>query len=433
MVQLLTLVFLAASGAAIPAPIQNIIARAEPTTFTANDKIGAGGTTFKDSNHFRVYAPGVATATVDNTLDMLEAAYDCFVGNLGWRSTGLSYNFNTAAQDAAGPWYKTNVYTSSDLNGAGGVMRSDATTGMGYLEVLPDQLAIPQVTVHEFGHAMTYHEQKWVDQGNTGAWWETTAQWVADTYATSDLCAAARAKYGQSTSATEMNVNKVLGDSFQVMVDGTSDSGNYYEAWPFFTYLTNNPDNLAGLGKDTVKNLLAQYTKNSNETPLHSLSRVSTNASVATLVGKYWARMAYLDIGHAAGQAQFLAERSTINFANVDLVSTGNYKVKTARQPRYMGANIIPLKVSGVATVTVKLTCAMECKATLAVRNTSSGAVKYTELANGAGSAAVASGEEASLVVANAPATLIVYDGFALSSAVSKGLDYSFTISGATV
>jgi hypothetical protein len=33
-----------------------------------------------------------------------------------------------------------------------------------------------------------------------------------------------------------------------MIVDGTQNSGNYYQAWPFFTYLTNNPDNFTGLG-----------------------------------------------------------------------------------------------------------------------------------------------------------------------------------------
>jgi hypothetical protein len=45
----------------------------------------------------------------------------------------------------------------------------------------------------------------------------------------------------------------------------------------------------------------------------------------------------------------------------------------------------------------------------------------------------VAAGDEVSLVVANTPAELVLYDAFSLSGEVTKGLDYSFTLSGATV
>lgn len=32
---------------------------------------------------------------------------------------------------------------------------------------------------------------------------------------------------------TMIELNKVIGDSFQVIVDGSTGSGNYYQAWPF--------------------------------------------------------------------------------------------------------------------------------------------------------------------------------------------------------
>lgn len=45
----------------------------------------------------------------------------------------------------------------------------------------------------------------------------------------------------------------------------------------------------------------------------------------------------------------------------------------------------------------------------------------------------LADGEEATLVVANTPTELVQYDAFDLSSEVTRPLDYSFTLSGATV
>lgn len=399
---------------------------APPATFTANPNIGPGGSTFTDSPHFRVYGATGTTAT--NALNMLEAAYSCYVDTLGWRSSGLAYNDNT---DSDGPWTKVNVYSVSTLTGAAGVMHSDYNTGMSWLEVVNTYLAVPGVTVHEYGHGLTYHEKNWVDQGRTGAWWETVANWVADTYKTSPLCAAARSKYGQSTSATEINLNKVIGDSFQVLVDGTAGSGNYYEAWPFLSFLTYNLDNFAGLGTNTIRESFRQYSKGSNETPLHTFARLSTGATIQKVLGRYWARMAYVDIGHPTAQSVFLSQRGGINYANLDSQGSGVYKVKTARRPRYMGANIIPLKKSGTVTVTAKVTTSGAYTATLAVRNTSSGATRYVDFANGSASTSVTSSEEASVVVANTPA-LIQYDPFSIGSDVNAGLDYTLTLTGAT-
>ncbi|KAI3391520.1 hypothetical protein diail_7182, partial [Diaporthe ilicicola] len=380
---------------------------AAPATFTANPSIGPGGSTFTDSAHFRVYGATGTTAT--NALNMLEAAYSCFVDTLAWRSSGLSYN---DASDA-GPWTKVNVYSVSTLPGAAGVMNSDYNTGMSWLEVVNTDLAVPGVTVHEYGHGLTYHEKNWVNQGRTGAWWETVAEWVADTYKTSPLCDSARSKYGQSTSATEINLSKVIGDSFQVLVDGSSESGNYYEAWPFLSFLTYNLDNFAGLGTNTIRESFRQYSKGSNETPLHTFARLSTGATIQTVIGRYWARMAYVDIGHPTAQSVFLSQRGQINYTNLDSQGNGVYKVKAARQPRYMGANIIPLKKSGAVSVTAKITTSGAYTATIAVRDTSSGATRYVDFASGSASTSVTSSEEASVVVANTPA-LIQYDPFSL-------------------
>ncbi|KAI0904379.1 hypothetical protein F4823DRAFT_215493 [Ustulina deusta] len=424
------LLLYAACGAAAPlnqAASGTLTAAAPPATFTANPNVGPGGSTYTDSAHFRVYGATGSQAT--SSLDMLEGAYDCLVNTIGWRSSGLSYN--SATDD--GPFYKVNVYSVASLPGAAGVMHSDATTGLPWLEVQQSYIAVPGVVVHEWGHGITYTERYWVDQGRTGAWWETVANWVADTYKTSSLCASARAAHGQSATATEIDLQKVIGDSYQVIVDGSVNTGNYYEAWPFLTYITANPDEYAGLGSTAVRDMIRQYSRGSNETPLHSLDRIATSTTAQQLVARYWARMAYVDIGHATAQQIFLQQRSSINYANLDAQSTaGTYKVKSARQPRYMGANIIPLKTSGSVTVTAKVTASKAFTATLAVRNTSSGVTRYVDLANGSGSTAVSSSEEASLVVVNTPASLILFDPFSLTSDVQAGLDYTVTLTGAT-
>ncbi|KAJ3577694.1 hypothetical protein NPX13_g2871 [Xylaria arbuscula] len=259
-----------------------------------------------------------------------------------------------------------------------------------------------------------------------------TANWIADTYKTSDLCASARSAHGQSATATEINLAKVIGDSFQVIVDGSVNTGNYYEAWPFLAYITANPDGYTGLGTTAVRQMIRQYDQGSNETPLHSLDRIATSTTAQAIVARYWARMAYVDIGHATAQDVFFQQRNSLNYANLDSQGSGTYKVKSARQPRYMGANIIPLTKSGAVTVTATVTASKAFTATLAIYNSSTGATRYVDLASGTGSAALSASEEASLVVVNTPASLILYDPFSLTSDVSAGLDYTVKLTGAT-
>ncbi|MGC4088630.1 MAG: DUF6055 domain-containing protein [Polyangiaceae bacterium] len=360
-------------------------------------------------------------------LNHLEAAHACFVEDWCFRTTGLSVKSTT------GPYYKTNINIVSSLNGAAGVMRYDANAGLPYLEVLANQVAVPQVVVHEWGHGMTLSEYNWVDQQRTGAWWETVANWVADTYLTSTYCDAARKKFNIAAGATIIDLNRVIGESYLLIVS----TQNYYEAWPFLTYLTSNPDGYPGLGKVALQNLFRKHTRN-NDTPLHVLEKVATPVRVQTILGRYWARMAYLDIGHTKARDLFLSRRSSLNYANLDSSGGGAYQVKAARKPQYGGANIIPL--TGTGDISVQVTnlgnglTESNFTATLAIRTTSSGSVRYVDLANGAGSANVATGEEATLVVANTPDKLYQYDAFATtaSSPESIGLNYKVQLTGAT-
>ncbi|BCS23099.1 uncharacterized protein APUU_31325S [Aspergillus puulaauensis] len=426
-----TAALFAAGAFAAPAPAPQASGTAsaasnEPSEFTANPNVGAGGDTFTDSPRFRVY--GATGDTADTTLQMLESAYTCFVTDLGWRSSGLSYNSDS---DTAETWYKENIYSVASLDGgAAGVMGSDPETGLSFVQVVNTYLTDPSVTVHEYGHALTYHAQNWVDQTATGAWWEPLANWFADTFITSDLCASAREKYSQETGDSVIELQKVIGDSYQVIVDGSVDSGNYYQSWPVLTYLTNNPDNYTGLGNDAVLRLSLEYEVGSNETPLHTLQRLlGDGATVAQVVGRYWAHMAYVDIGSEAANRAFLEQRETLAYDNLD-GSGESYTVKAARQPQYFGANINPIKASGGGSVSVTVKSDKAFTATLAVRDTDAGSVRYVDLENGSGEATVGGSEEASLVVVNAPKELLQYDPFDLSSEAKAGLDYTVQITG---
>ena len=392
----------------------------EPDEFENNDVGSGGGGTITESAHFRVHGGSSAQAQV--ALDLLEATYSCFVETLCWRSSGLSINDD--ADD--GPYARMNIYAVGGLGAAAGVMSSEGGPGHAFLQVVTSYLDDPNVTVHEYGHALTYYEKGWIEQTRTGAWWETVANFVADTFMTSPLCAPARDAHDISEGNTIIDLNKVISSAHQVIVDGSAGSGNYYQAWPFLTYLTNNPDGYAGLGATCLRDMFREHMGN-NETPLHVLERVATDKTVQEIVGRYWARMAYLDIGHDKAQEAFFARRDMLNFANLD-ASGGGYRVKAARQPKYMGANIIPL--SGTGMITAEVASDDPFTATLAIR-AAGGAVRYVVLEGGSGEAMVASGEEASLVVANTP-ELILYDPFSISGAAAAGLDYTVELTGAT-
>ncbi|KAJ2986679.1 hypothetical protein NUW58_g4913 [Xylaria curta] len=399
---------------------------APPAEFTPNTRVGPGGTRYKDSPHFRVY--NTADDTVANkTLQTLESAYECFVTGQGWRSTGLSFN----QDNDNGPWYKVNVYNVADLGpNTAANTGTDSASGLSFLNVVTKWMTTPSITVHEYGHALTYAERYWINQGRTGAWWETVANFVADTFITSPICSAARAKYSQPDGDTLMNLKKVISDSYQVIVDGTSGSGNYYDAWPFLTYITNNPDNYAGLGMQNFPNVWLKYQRNSNETPLHVLERMTSPVRIQAVVGRYWARMAYVDIGHPKARALFDRTKGEFNYANLDSQGNGRYRVKAARQPRYMGANIIPLKATGV-TLSATVTANSPFTATLVVR-AQSGGVRYVDVVNGQGQITLSSGETVTLVVANTP-SLLNYDPFSLSTDVKRGLDYQLQLTGANI
>lgn len=96
-----------------------------PAEFTPNPAPGGGsGNRYKDSAHFRLW--NYTTDAVSNSaLTSLEAAYSCFVGDLNWRSTGLSFNSMSSTD---GPWYKLNVYNVGQLD-AGMVSGTDRSLG----------------------------------------------------------------------------------------------------------------------------------------------------------------------------------------------------------------------------------------------------------------------------------------------------------------
>lgn len=392
----------------------------DPIEFLTNTNIGGGGFQYEESDHFLVFG----ASNPDTVLNHLEAAHKCFVEDWCFRSTGLSIHSDD------GPYYKFNVYAIRTMD-ASGYMQYDERAGLAYLHVLSTAITIPSVTIHEYGHALTLAAKGWVDQKNTGFWWEAVANWVADTYLTSPFCAAARNQFGVPEGNTIIEIDRVYGLSHTVICNDQ----NYYQAWPFLTYLTNNPDNYPGIGRMTLPDMWRLHQRN-NETPLHELDRMAAPITVQTILGRYWARMAYLDIGHPQAQRIFLSSRSRLNFANLDSAGNQTYRVRTDRRPQYGGANINPLSVTDNGDISVQVTNLgnglpeSNFTATLAVHS-NDGSVRYIDLPNGAGQTTIGNGEEASLVVVNTPDTLYMFDPQYVGNPETVGLNYEVQITGA--
>lgn len=398
----------------------------DPDEYSFLPSVGGGtnNQNYVTSDHFAVFDAQNAS----QALHLLEAAHQCFVRDWCWRSAGLSRHSDDD------PHRKLNVY--SKMIEAGGVMGYDHRTGLSYIEVRPQLVTTPGVLIHEYGHSLTLAAQGWVDQGNTGLWWEAIANFVAESFLNSSHCAEARADYNIAEGGSILETGVTLGNSHWTICNNQ----NHYQAWPFFTYLTNNPDQYPGLGKMVVPELFRTHKRN-NETPLHVLERLSQPVSVQTILGRYWARMAYVDIGSPQAQDKFFRERGRINYDNLDSLGGNTYRVKSTRRPRYGGANIIPLTVNGgQVSAQVALTGNnlpdSGFTATFAVLGADR-SVRYVDLPGGRGEVSLASGEELSLVIVHTPRSLYMYNpsdfggGAETSHPANTGLNYEVTLTGA--
>ncbi|MBN2672021.1 MAG: hypothetical protein JXX29_10120 [Deltaproteobacteria bacterium] len=402
----------------------------DPDTYEFDPTPGDGGSSYATSDHFALFDyPNEA----DTTLNFMEAAHECFVRDWCWRSAGLPH----WDEEDDGPYYKTNIYSVSGLD-AGGYMGYDYGAGLSYIVSHENLVQQPSVVVHEYGHCLTLTEYDWVDQANTGLWWETVAQFVADAFLTSPYCESARTQFGVPEGNTIFNPSQVLSNAHWTICNNQ----NQYENHPFFTYLTYNPDNYPGLGKMIVPDMFRNHERN-NETPLHVLERLTSPVTVQTILGRYWARMAYVDVGSPKMQQKFFDQQSWIDYDNLTAGGGDTYQVQTERQPKYGGANIIPLSVTGDGTVNVTVTnlgnglSDSNFTATLSILSPD-WSVRYVDLPDGTGTAAVESDEEVSLVVVNTPDTLYMYNPAdfggdeTTGDPASVGLNYSVQITGAT-
>ncbi len=308
------------------------------------------GYNYYESEHFQFIwgnsgdSSRVTTEFLESNAKNLEDCWDVYMTDL--EMAAPSQSVNLSLRD--GNHYKTNIYISgTGLDGMTDdwAYMSYDNGGYAYMFCCVDSMQYNPpswVLPHEFGHVVTAHQLGWNSNKYSYAWWEAMGNWFREQYLYSDY----------STDETGHGT-----DFFETYLKNSSLTfpcgRDYYAAWPFLQYLTENPDNLEGYGNDFVKTMLQEGQV--DEYPFDMVDRLA-EADMKETLGHYAKRMAGLDFENGGAYRARLNELLSAGSWNWQQIYTmlepvagieGLYKVPTERAPQHAGLNIIPLNVTG--------------------------------------------------------------------------------------
>lgn len=274
----------------------------------------------------------------------LEACWDVYMTDLEMEPPSQSVNIDLRD----GNHYKTNIYISgtglSGMTDDWAYMSYDSG-GFAYMFCCVDSMQYEPpswVLPHEFGHVVTAHQLGWNSNKYSYAWWEAMGNWYREQYLYSDY---STDETGHGTDFFETYL-KNLSLTFPCGRD-------YYAAWPFLQYLTENPDDLAGYGSSFVKTMLQEGQV--DEYPFDMVERLA-DADMKDTLGHFAKHMAGLDFENGDAYRARLNELLSAGSWNWQQIYTmlepvagldNTYQVPTERAPQYAGMNIVPLTVSG--------------------------------------------------------------------------------------
>ena len=255
-----------------------------------------------------------------------------------------------------GKKYKTNIYISG--TGLEGMQDDWAymswdSGGFAYMFCCVDSMRVDPpswVLPHEYGHVVTAHQGGWNSNKYSYAWWETIANWYREQYLYSDYST------DEEGHGTNFFVTYIRNLCFTAPL-----GRDYYDAWPILQYLTENPDNLEGYGKDFVKKMLTEGQR--DEYPYNQIDRLA-GADLKETLGRFAAHMAGLDFAHGDAYRARLEELNNDENWTWQQVYTmlepvagtdGTFAVPAERAPQFAGMNIVPLNNAG-GDITVTLT-----------------------------------------------------------------------------
>ncbi len=365
------------------------------------------------SEHFQIIwgnEDTTGTVTYDfivGNLINLENIRAFYVEELGMKDIGISQNKGISGL------YKTNVYVSNtgldEFTDDWAYMSVDRDA-FAYLFVAPGAMRVDEpswVIPHELAHVFTYH------QGGTiaYAWYEATANWFRDQYLGSEYYAYGGRTYGPTS---DFFAPYMINSAYHV-----PHMLNWYDTWPIFLYISENPDNIPGLGMELMHKIVQHNGENeSMYDTIESLSGVS----IKTILGGMSRRLATMDFSRQEHYLNRLNNEvlpydnnySKIYTTLENADSNGWQNVPSNRAPMQTGFNIIPLNVDltkDYINVDFKSTSSANGAdfRTSIVTSTRNNLTRYSNMVSGDGKATIRlNGDEtkAYLVVCATPDTI---------------------------
>lgn len=295
-----------------------------------------------ESEHFQIiWGNEDTTGTVNwefvqGNLENLENIRSFYMNELGMDDPGVSMNANFGNGK-----YKTNVYIAatglSKIETDWAYMSVDKD-GFGYIVMAPGAMRVDPpswVVPHEYAHVVTYHQG-----GNViGEWYESMANWFRDQYLGSSYY-----KYGNTVYGPDS-------DFFAPVVLNSDlyfpHLKNWYDDWAILLYVTENPDQIDGLGLKVMQDLVHSSEGGNMFQALEKLSGVS----IKDILGGYARRMVTMDYSRQDSYLRYLnellADRNNYNKIYTTLEDKGDgwLCVSNDRAPQQGGYNIIPLNI----------------------------------------------------------------------------------------
>ena len=393
------------------------------------------------SEHFQIiWGNGDTTGKINydyikGNLINLENIRSFYIDELEMKDIGISQNKRITEKR------KTNVYVSgtglTKFEDDWAYMSVDSDS-FAFLFVAPGAMQVDPpswVLPHELAHAFTYH------QGGTipGAWYESTANWFRDQYLGSKYYAYGNTTYGP---AADFFTPYVRYSDYYV-----PHMLQWYDTWPFFTYISENPDNIDGLGMPLMHKIF-EYNAPSGQSMFTTVEKLSGVPAKEVLAG-FTRRMATYDFSRREFYQKQLKEAADglKYYDKVDLYSEmyttlsaadseGYMAVPANKAPMAAGFNVIPIEADLSKTVLSAdiVNTSTEAGAdfrTSLVTVTSNGATKYSNIVSGSGTAKIdLIGDEtkAYLVVCATPDVIKNYEVDWNSSAEDTDTRYTYKV-----
>lgn len=416
--------------------ISSFSIQADTTNYTARDSYYDMSDTSVNrlsSAHFQIiWGNGDTTGTVtkafvQGNLENLENIRSFYLNELHMKDPGQSNNTSVYGTR----YYKTNIYIAntglSKLEDDWAYMSVD-TQDFGYIVVNPGAMRVDEpswVLPHEYAHVITYHQGGVVN----GEWYEAMANWYRDQFLGSEYYRYGNHVYGPAS------------DFFQPIVLNSDyyfpHLKNYYDCWPLLLYVTENPDNMTGLGVSLMNQVVSDKT--TDDTMFSRLERLS-GTSVKDILGGYARRMVTMDFKRQSCYLTYLNEvlQESSNYSKIYTTlnqNNGWLTVSSNRAPMQGGYNIIPLNVDlSKKQVTVNFqgtsTQSDADYRVSIVSKTADNKTRYSTMWNGGENTLTLHGDETAvyLVVCATPDTMKVLETYNLD-AVGTRYPYKIQVS----